>query len=279
MSARTRSGFLTVAFAIGGVGCAQPPDADTTSEVTTQALGSTFTASDDFGTMQVFSTTGTIDTANPFFQNLGANGRTCNSCHKLEDSLGLSGKRINSIFTASSGQDPLFRINDGSNAPPRFYSNTSTLSARQTSFSMLLNHGDIRVGEPVPSNADYMLAAVQDPYFFASAAELSLFRRPMPSVNMAFSTHVMWDGRESEGGRTAVRDALINHLNSRGIMAMIHYPTPVHLQEAYRFLGLGEGSYPRAERLASEIVTLPMYPELREGQARAVVEAVGEFFG
>jgi dTDP-4-amino-4,6-dideoxygalactose transaminase len=75
-----------------------------------------------------------------------------------------------------------------------------------------------------------------------------------------------------------VRDALTVHLNARGIMAMIHYPTPVHLQEAYRFLGLGRGSYPRAERLASEIVTLPMYPELAEGQVWAVVEAVREFF-
>ena len=55
---------------------------------------------------------------------------------------------------------------------------------------------------------------------------------------------------------------------------MIHYPVPVHLQEAYDFLGLGAGSYPLAERLASEIVTLPMYPELSEDQARAVVDAV-----
>ena len=41
------------------------------------------------------------------------------------------------------------------------------------------------------------------------------------------------------------RDALIDHLKSRDIMAMIHYPIPVHLQEAYSFLGLGKGTYPR----------------------------------
>ncbi|MFL5735510.1 MAG: DegT/DnrJ/EryC1/StrS family aminotransferase, partial [Chloroflexia bacterium] len=76
----------------------------------------------------------------------------------------------------------------------------------------------------------------------------------------------------------SMRDALIKHLNSREIMAMVHYPVPVHLQEAYRFLDLGEGSYPLAERLASEIVTLPMYPELTGEQARAVVEGVREFF-
>src|SRR6185295_921138 len=167
---------------------------------TSQQVTTTSTFSDDFGTVQVFSTASAgIDMTNPFFKSLGTNGRTCNSCHKLENSLGISTKKINQIFTATNGLDPLFRINDGSNAPSGFYSNTSTLSARQISFSMLLAHGVIRVGEPVPGNADYTLAAVQDPYFFASASELSLFRRPLPSVNMLYHSNVMWDGRESEG--------------------------------------------------------------------------------
>ncbi len=74
------------------------------------------------------------------------------------------------------------------------------------------------------------------------------------------------------------RDALIDHLKSRDIMAMIHYPIPVHLQQAYAFLRLGKGAYPQAERLADEIVSLPMYPELSGEQIRTVVEAVGAFF-
>lgn len=75
------------------------------------------------------------------------------------------------------------------------------------------------------------------------------------------------------------RDALIDYLKAHGVAAMIHYPLPVHLQRAYSFLGLGEGAYPEAERLAKEIVTLPMYPELTEGQAQSVVEAIRGFFG
>jgi dTDP-4-amino-4,6-dideoxygalactose transaminase len=59
---------------------------------------------------------------------------------------------------------------------------------------------------------------------------------------------------------------------------MVHYPVPVHLQEAYRFLKLGEGSHPEAEKLAASIVTLPMYPELTGEQISRVVEAVREFF-
>ena len=197
----------------GNLGCSAAPTTTAVGEAT-QDVSSTATFADPFGRVGVVSTVGiSVDTTGPFFQNLGANGRTCNSCHKLENSLGISVSKIQSIFNATGGLDPIFRINDGSNAPTGFYANTSTLSARQISFSMLLNHGVIRVGEGVPANADYSLVHVNDPYGFASAAELSLFRRPMPSVNMAFSVHVMWDGRESEGGRTAVRDALKNQAN------------------------------------------------------------------
>src|SRR5207249_2705363 len=47
----------------------------------------------------------------------------------------------------------------------------------------------------VPANAEYQLIDVQDPYGFASATELSLFRRPLPTTNLQFLTTVMWDGR------------------------------------------------------------------------------------
>jgi hypothetical protein len=175
--------------------------------------------------MRVFSTTGAIDTNNPFFQNLGANGRTCNSCHKLENSLGISVAKIDSIFDATNGHDPLFSTNDGSNSPDGFFADTSTLRHRRISFSMLLNHGTIRVGIGVPDGADYTLLQAQDPYHHASAAELSLFRRPLPSVNVAFNAHVMWDGRESEG-RPDVRNALKNQAND-ATQGHAQRPTPL----------------------------------------------------
>lgn len=74
------------------------------------------------------------------------------------------------------------------------------------------------------------------------------------------------------------RDALIAHLKSNGVDAMIHYPVPVHMQEAYAHLKLKEGTYPEAEKMASEIITLPMYPELSLDQARTVVDAITGFF-
>ena len=77
---------------------------------------------------------------------------------------------------------------------------------------------------------------------------------------------------------TAERDALRNFLTEHGIQTGIHYPIPIHLQEAYRDLGLGPGAFPHAERLARETLSLPMYPELTEEQIRSVTDAVREFF-
>jgi dTDP-4-amino-4,6-dideoxygalactose transaminase len=68
------------------------------------------------------------------------------------------------------------------------------------------------------------------------------------------------------------RDQLLQSLAGKGISCAIHYPIPVHLQEAYHFLGLGKGSFPVAERCADEFLSLPMFPELTNEQIHAVAE-------
>lgn len=78
--------------------------------------------------------------------------------------------------------------------------------------------------------------------------------------------------------RVANRDALIKHLSDYGVQTGIHYPIPIHLQPAYSDLGYGRGSFPVTERLAHEILSLPMYPELSAEQLRAVTTALAEFF-
>jgi dTDP-4-amino-4,6-dideoxygalactose transaminase len=78
--------------------------------------------------------------------------------------------------------------------------------------------------------------------------------------------------------RSARRDALQASLQAAGVSTAIHYPIPLHLQPAYSRLRLGRGSFPAAERLASEILSLPMYPELRDDQLARVVEQVRGFF-
>jgi len=78
--------------------------------------------------------------------------------------------------------------------------------------------------------------------------------------------------------RVKERDALADHLRRKGIGTGIHYPIPIHLQEAYKELGHKKGDFPVAERLAGEILSLPMYPELGEEGVAAVVDAVRSFY-
>lgn len=77
--------------------------------------------------------------------------------------------------------------------------------------------------------------------------------------------------------RVGRRDALQKHLHTAKIGTGIHYPVPLHLQKAYRRLGYGKGSFPVSERVASEIVSLPMYPQLRSDQIHRVVDELSNF--
>lgn len=74
--------------------------------------------------------------------------------------------------------------------------------------------------------------------------------------------------------RTADRDTLMANLQGHGIGCAIHYPIPIHRQDAYANLHLGPGTFPAAERCSEEILSLPMYAELAPEQIKAVAEAV-----
>jgi dTDP-4-amino-4,6-dideoxygalactose transaminase len=78
--------------------------------------------------------------------------------------------------------------------------------------------------------------------------------------------------------RTARRDQLRDFLAARKIGSEIYYPVPLHLQNALKFLGYIEGSFPEAERAAREVLALPIFPELREDEQRTVVSAIADFF-
>ena len=76
--------------------------------------------------------------------------------------------------------------------------------------------------------------------------------------------------------RTRRRDAMLSHLKSKGISAGIHYPIPLHRQPAYIKQGYGALSLPHTERIADEVISLPMYPELSLDQIAYVAQAVRE---
>ncbi len=75
----------------------------------------------------------------------------------------------------------------------------------------------------------------------------------------------------------AKRDQLLEHLKSKEIGVIIHYPIPVHQQKAYQHLGLNQGAFPVTERLAKRILSLPMFPELTEEQIEYTAEQIKAF--
>ena len=79
--------------------------------------------------------------------------------------------------------------------------------------------------------------------------------------------------------RTPSRDALAAHLNEHGVPTAVHYPIPLHLQEAFRGLGYKTGDFPASEAAAREVVSLPMSAYLSEGDQDEVIRQVRRFFG
>jgi len=78
--------------------------------------------------------------------------------------------------------------------------------------------------------------------------------------------------------RTPRRDALQKHLQEKEIRTNIHYPFPIYLQKAYRFLGAARGTAPYAEAAQKEILSLPMFPELTRSEIQRVISTTRAFF-
>lgn len=156
--------------------------------------GNPLATPNDSGWVQTTTPTGRIDHSNAFFQGFGSNGRTCESCHRQAQGWSVTPQELRQRFARTSGMDPIFALVDGAVSP---LADVSSVEARRSAYAMLLNRGLIRIGMPIPANAQFRLTAVDDPYGYASAHELSLFRRPLPSTNLIWLTAVMWDARET----------------------------------------------------------------------------------
>jgi cytochrome c peroxidase len=172
------------------------------------------------GKLQTVSLDGAIDTNNPFFQDLGANGRACVTCHSPRDGWSTSAASLQRRFFATCqgdakqldpnhdrgqggfhaddghgrdgdhrkpptcGDDPVFRLVDGANSP---IADVSTDEARLRAYSLLLSRGVIRIELKVPPAAEFAVIGVDDPYGYATSTRLDFYRRPLPATNLRFS--------------------------------------------------------------------------------------------
>ena len=78
--------------------------------------------------------------------------------------------------------------------------------------------------------------------------------------------------------RTEKRDSLQKYLKEKGVSTLIHYPVPIHFQEAYKDLDYKPGSLPISEKISGEILSLPLYPEIQEEEIETVCRYIRDFF-
>ena len=192
-------------------------DVNTGTQSTPPVIGQNTTDADPSGTISTYQPNGSTPTSNPFFQNLGTNERTCFTCHQPQTGWTVSAQSVQDRFNASSGADPIFRLVDGATCPT---DDVSTPEKQMQAYSLLLSKGLIRIGLPIPANAEFQISVVSDPYncntnpvtglLSSTRGIVSIYRRPLPSTNLGFLSTIMWDGRESNLSSQAV-DATLGH--------------------------------------------------------------------
>ncbi len=181
---------------------------------------------DRTGYLGTYSSSGTLDFSGPYFQSLGTNGRTCNTCHVATQGWTVSPPQIRERFDTSQGTDPIFRPVDGAVCPS---AEVSTLEARRSAYQLLLEKGLIRISIAVPATAEFQITNIQDPYNCpqTTTSQPAMYRRPLPSTNLPFLTAIMWDGREPSLESQAT-DAIMGHEQGAA-------PTPEQLQQIVAF--------------------------------------------
>ena len=188
-------GAAATAFIVDGLHATAAPIAGQPRQMVSQNAS---------GLLKTINFNDPADFENPFFQDLGTNGRRCVTCHQPNEAWTITPEGVQARFLESEGLDPIFRNNDGSNCEGAL---PASLDEQRDAYSLLLTRGLIRIGLDVPPGAEFTVDSVVDPYGCApGTSDLSVYRRPLPTTNIAFLTAVMWDGRESFPATTILED-------------------------------------------------------------------------
>lgn len=109
-------------------------------------------------------------------------------------------------------------------------------------------------------------------YYDAAFADLDDVRTPTidPANESIYNQYTL---------RAARRNDLQVHLKNQGIGSAVYYPLPLHLQPCFQYLGCKQGEFPESERASEEVISLPVYPELKQSQLDEVIESVRGFYG
>jgi dTDP-4-amino-4,6-dideoxygalactose transaminase len=109
-------------------------------------------------------------------------------------------------------------------------------------------------------------------YYNAAFADLDDVRTPTidPDNESIYNQYTL---------RVAHRDSLQSRLREREIGTAVYYPLSLHLQPCFEYLGYKRGAFPESEKATQEVISLPVYPELKQSQLDEVIEAVRGFYG
>jgi dTDP-4-amino-4,6-dideoxygalactose transaminase len=109
-------------------------------------------------------------------------------------------------------------------------------------------------------------------YYDAAFADVDDIRTPTidPANESIYNQYTL---------RVARREELQQHLKAKGIGSAIYYPLSLHLQPCFEYLGYKRGAFPESERATREVISLPVYPELKQPQLDEVIDAVRGFYG
>jgi cytochrome c peroxidase len=210
-----------------------------------QSLPNLFPLPNGSGLLETYNVNNApINLTGAFFQSLGTNGRSCGSCHLPAEGWSVSAAELQLRFLLTEGLDPIFRTNDGSNCDQNI--DTSTVQGRRQAYSLLLSKGLIRVALSVPTNAEFTVQSVSNPYGCGDTSTLSMYRRPLPATNLQFLSTLMWDGRESTPPSTSKitypnpSQALLADLAHQAMDATTGHaqgavPTPAQIQDIVTF--------------------------------------------
>jgi cytochrome c peroxidase len=223
-------------FVVSG-GCGNP-DASSDKGDDVEVVGSALEgAANAAGFGESVHTSGSIDRGNPFFQALGTNPRTCETCHAPGQGWTITAAFATSQFLQTGGLAPLFNLVDTGSRPD---ADISTSQARLATWKeSMLQRASVRFLRTANPNAEFTVTDVHDASGFSTVTSFFAFRRPSPTANQSKVPSTGWNGSPPAAGGGVPAAVLATGAGAARLHEQRVDPLPTGTPEAMRDLQMG----------------------------------------